>query len=490
MIRQLHGIRFTVGMSFFLFAIGLVGLLWLLQTTFVIPYYRNRQLTGVKTVAQEIGNILLESDYSTVNVSQRALQTIVNSNACVVVYNGNGKQLYYGDGLGSSCIFNGRLTINEELILPNPERNGYALVELLTQNNGEISTVLSNEDTHQETVLYGITLEKMFSDYYVFVNAPVEPIDAIINFMNSSYFVFAFVVIIMSLVISIVLSKRLSNPIVSMKQSAEELGKGKYCVEFNGGYFNETRELANTLTYATTQLGKVDELRKDLIANVSHDIKTPLTMITAYAEMIKDISGDNPVKRNEHLDVILKESHFLNRLVVDMSELSKMQSGNYELTLSDFDVVEVCKDMIDICQILLDKQHINVKLLGDSSALMNADEIKIGQVIYNFLTNAIKHSPNDSQIIVTILDLENTVRVEVKDNGEGIDQQHLPYVWDRYYKVDKQFARNSLESSGLGLAIVKAILDCHHAKYGVSSEVGKGSTFYFECPKIQYGLFD
>lgn len=128
--------------------------------------------------------------------------------------------------------------------------------------------------------------------------------------------------------------------------------------------------------------------------------------------------------------------------------------------------------------------------MGDSSALMNADEIKIGQVIYNFLTNAIKHSPNDSQIIVTILDLENTVRVEVKDNGEGIDQQHLPYVWDRYYKVDKQFARNSLESSGLGLAIVKAILDCHHAKYGVSSEVGKGSTFYFECPKIQYGLFD
>ena len=96
MIRQLHGIRFTVGMSFFLFAIGLVGLLWLLQTTFVIPYYRNRQLTGVKTVAQEIGNILLESDYSTINVSQRALQTIVNSNACVVVYNGNGKQLYYG----------------------------------------------------------------------------------------------------------------------------------------------------------------------------------------------------------------------------------------------------------------------------------------------------------------------------------------------------------------------------------------------------------
>ena len=489
MIRQLHGIRFTVWMSFFLFALGIVAFLWALQNSFVIPYYRNRQLSGVKTVAQSIGEILLDTE-SSGNKAQLALQTVVNSNACVLVYNANGKELYYGDGLGSSCIFNGSLTINDELILPNPEHNGYALVELLNQNNGELSIVLSNQDTSQETVLYGVTLNKMFANYYVFVNAPVEPIDAIINFMNSSYFAFAFIVLVMSLLISIVLSKRLSRPIVAMTQTAEVLGKGNYDINFNGGYFNETNELANTLNYATNQLGKVDELRKDLIANVSHDIKTPLTMISAYAEMIKDISGDNPIKRNEHLDVILKESQFLNRLVSDMSELSKMQSGNYELTLSDFDVVEVAKDMIELTQILLEKHHIHVELTGDESVLMNGDEIKIGQVIYNFLTNAIKHSPDDSTITISICDNNDTVRVEVKDNGDGIDQAHLPYVWDRYYKVDKQFARNSLQSSGLGLAIVKAILDCHHANYGVESEVGKGSTFYFECPKIQYGLFD
>ena len=490
---RFRGIRFTVGLAFIAFAIGIVIVLGLLQFIFIKPYYRNSQINNVANVANAISSYLTDQPYVSKANLQRALEVTVNSNSCAVIYNPNGMMVYSADGIGSSCIFNNVITINGVAMRPFTIEGGLTMVDLLRNSEGTLSVVLSNEDTKQETILYGSTIKALFSNYYIFVNSPVEPTDALMSFYSSSFVVYTASVIVISIFVALILSKRLSAPFVSMTKSALTLAKGHYDVDFQGGYFNESRELAETLNDATEKLGKVDELRRDLIANVSHDIKTPLTMITAYAEMIRDISGDNPTKRNEHLEVILKESDFLNRLVTDMSELSKMQSGNYILTLSDFDMVETVEDMVDLCGMLLEKSDIHVHIDAPRSCMVNADEIKIGQVVYNFLTNAIKHSDEHSCIDITIIDSKDHehVRVEVKDHGEGIDAKDIDHVWDRYYKIDKKFSRTSLQSTGLGLAIVKAILDCHHAQYGVTSEKGDGATFWFELPRIQYyGLSD
>lgn len=484
----MHGIRFTVWMVFILFAMGIVIGLGLLEFAFFNPYYKNTQINAVSLVATRISDYLISNSYTSGDSLQKALETTVNSNACTLVLNNKGQQLYYGDGIGSSCIFNGTITIDGVSFQPHANDGGQYLVDLLSKSDGELSVVLTNTDTSQETILYGKSISKEFANYYIFVNSPVEPNDSLIQFFINSFSVYTVIIIALSFVVAFILSRRLSKPFVMMTKSAEELGKGNYSVAFNGGYFNESKELAETLNYATDKLSKVDELRKDLIANVSHDIKTPLTMISAYAEMIKDISGDNPSKRNEHLDVILKESAFLNRLVTDMSELSQMQSGTYVLSLSEFDMVEVVRDMIELCQMLLDKNGLTVELINDNKVMVEADEIKLGQVVYNFLTNAIKHSHPNSKIIIKVQNKLNSIYVSVQDFGDGIDKEKQDYVWDRYYKVDKSFKRNSLQSTGLGLAIVKAILDCHHAKYGVISKKGKGSTFYFECAKKQNGL--
>ena len=490
---RFRGIRFTVGLAFIAFAIGIVIVLGLLQFIFIKPYYRNSQINNVANVANAISSYLTESPYVTQANLQRALEVTVNSHSCAVIYNPYGMMVYSADGIGSSCIFNNVITINGEVMRPSTLEGGSTMVSLLRANQGNLSVVLSNEDTKQETILYGMTINAPFSNFYIFVNSPVEPTDALISFYSSSFLMYTGLVILISIFVALILSKRLSAPFVSMTKSAMTLADGHYDVKFSGGYFNESRELASTLNDATDKLGKVDELRRDLIANVSHDIKTPLTMITAYAEMIRDISGDNPKKRNEHLEVILKESDFLNRLVTDMSELSKMQSGNYVLTLSDFDMVETVEDMVDLCQMLLEKSDIHVKIDAPKTCLVNADEIKIGQVVYNFLTNAIKHSDEHSTIEIKVIpdkDGQN-VRVEVTDHGEGIESKDIEHVWDRYYKIDKKFSRTSLQSTGLGLAIVKAILDCHHAHYGVISTQGEGATFWFELPTIQdYGLSD
>jgi len=264
-----------------------------------------------------------------------------------------------------------------------------------------------------------------------------------------------------------------------MHHPATELASGNYDVNFNGGPFTELDDLASTLNSATEKLSKVDELRKDLIANMSHDIKTPLTMIKAYAEMIQDISGDNPVKRNEHLDVILKEVDYLDHLVTDMSELSKMQSGNFEIKLSQFDLVEEIEDIVFLMQGLCEENSIQMSVSAPEVVLVSADRVKIKQVIYNFVSNAIKHSGSGTSVQIEVTDRDGIVKVMVKDNGPGISEVDLPYIWDRYYKIDKGFRRSS-KSTGLGLAISKAILDTHGANYGVLSNEGKGSCFWFE----------
>ena len=225
----------------------------------------------------------------------------------------------------------------------------------------------------------------------------------------------------------------------------------------------------------------MDELRKDLIANVSHDIKTPLTMIKAYAEMIIDISGDNKTKREEHLNVILKEADYLNRLVTDMRELSRMQAGYVVLTRSNFDLKDVVDNVLFLYDKLIKEKALSINLDG-VEAVIWADEVKITQVVSNYISNAIKHSKAASSIDIRIINHEDYVRFEVEDHGSGIEEKDLPYIWDRYYKIDKSFSRD-INSTGLGLAIVRVILEAHKAKYGVESKVDVGSTFYFELSK-------
>ncbi|HCY06452.1 MAG TPA: hypothetical protein DHS57_04060 [Erysipelotrichaceae bacterium] len=202
-------------------------------------------------------------------------------------------------------------------------------------------------------------------------------------------------------------------------------------------------------------------------------------MIKAYAEMIQDISGDNKEKREEHLEVIISEVDYLDHLVNDMNTLSKVQSGNYELYEVNFDLSLKIREIVKLNAATIEKHKLNIIENIPDEMVIYADEVKIGQVIYNFLTNAIKNTEENKNIYINAFRIKDRVRVEIVDEGVGISDEELPYIWDRYYKIDKQFVRTQ-ESSGLGLAIVKAILDTHNAKYGVESKKGKGSMFYFE----------
>ena len=340
---------------------------------------------------------------------------------------------------------------------------------------------LTNVRTGQEMIVYERKVRENLSDYYLLVNSALEPVDSIVSIFTRQYVLYTGIAIAAAFFIANWISAKITDPIVKIRKEAAKLEKADYDVSFEGGSFTETRELAATLNSAAGQLSKIDELRRDLLANVSHDIRTPLTDIRAYAEMIQDISGDDPEKRNKHLDVIIRETEYMNLLVNDMSELSKMQSGNYVPNFENTDIVQIIKEVIDLEEQSILSAGVIVETELPESLTVYADEIKISQVIANYLSNAIKHTREGKKIIIRafLRDDERTVRVEVQDEGSGIPDEELPYIWDRYQKSSRSFSRK-LTNSGLGLAIVKAIADSHHAGYGVTTKLGEGSTFWIE----------
>jgi two-component system sensor histidine kinase ArlS len=474
---NLKGINFNVWLYFFLFSIGIVFLIGILQLTLIRPYYRNSKIATVSEIADSIQETLIQKPVTTQSALNKVFQLNVDNNVCSIVFNDKGKLIYTADSLGESCIFSQKIKVGEDSFIPN--KSGLYLKDKLIENDDSYSLTIVNKKSNQEMIVYGKVIRSNFSNYYLFVNSPLEPVDSIIKFFQEQYFLYTLIVMILSLIVSFLISNRLSKPIIDMNKSAKKLATGDYDVHFNESYFSETNELAGTLNDATEKLSKVDELRKDLIANVSHDIKTPLTMIKAYAEMIQDISGDNKEKREEHLEVIISEVDYLDHLVNDMNTLSKVQSGNYELYEVNFDLSLKIREIVKLNAATIEKHKLNIIENIPDEMVIYADEVKIGQVIYNFLTNAIKNTEENKNIYINAFRIKDRVRVEIVDEGVGISDEELPYIWDRYYKIDKQFVRTQ-ESSGLGLAIVKAILDTHNAKYGVESKKGKGSMFYFE----------
>ena len=441
------------------------------------PYYRDNRLQTINNIVNTIENDLLNN--TTKEDIDEVEKLTISNNVCALIYNEKGKSIYYKNSLGELCTFDKPVRINDEEIVVSEQPE--AIIRILSLNK-VISIETKAMITNASMLLYGKKISNNLANYYLLVNTPLEPVESYVDFILSQYLFLAIIAVVFSLIVAFYLAKTLSSPIVNIQKEAKKLAEGNYDANFKvNDSYAEINELASTLDNATDKLGKIDELRKDLIANVSHDIKTPLTMIKAYAEMIRDISGDNPEKRNEHIDVILKETDYLTKLVTDMQELSKMQAGVIELNNSNFDLQDVIEDVLELLNHFAESRK--VKLNSETeSCIIYGDEIKISQVIYNFVSNAIKHSSEGSEVLVKMTNNEESVKVEVIDKGEGIKEELLPYIWDRYNKIDKGFAR-SKESTGLGLAIAKAILEAHKAKYGVVSKENEGSTFYFELSK-------
>lgn len=317
----------------------------------------------------------------------------------------------------------------------------------------------------------------------VYVFNYLEPIGNTVQIINSQLTLVATVIIIGAFILSIFFSSSVTKPIVRISKSALKLPQGEFHMEIKKHQFTEIKELTEVLNLASSEIAKTDGLQKELMANISHDLRTPLTMIKAYAEMVRDLSGDIPEKREKHLQVIIDETDRLSSLVTDILDLSKLQSGVAEMNCEVFDFSLHLKDLVSRFTLLNEIKDYQILLNTEERIMINADITKIEQVVYNFINNAITYTGEDRTVRVNLYRKGNGIaRFEVCDSGEGIDEENLKYVWDRYYRVKKdgETHARAKKGSGLGLSIVKGVLELHKFNFGVDSEQGKGSTFWFE----------
>ena len=405
----------------------------------------------------------------------------------------------------SSTEFNARLwnlykqiskdTSNEDI--PLPVRSAETMMQSTTgsgkvlayacflEKPSEVNNDLSENGADNQSDYSDQTIRALSSGRLVmYILNPLYPTTSTVRILYNILVTIVFFAIFLVAIIALYLANRISKPIREITRSAEQMGQGDFDVKFKHGQYSEIDELADTLTIAENEMKKTEMYHKDLIANVSHDIKTPLTMIKSYAEMIRDLSGNDPVKREKHLDIIIEEADRLNVLVNDMLSLSRLQSHKLALEKSTFDINDAAREVLSSYDILQEQEGYNIEFLPSEPLMVEADESKIRQVMNNLMTNAVKYCGEDKKIIVTVRRDGRDAEFLVTDFGQGIKPEEIPHVWDRYYQSSTHHVRET-SGTGLGLSIVKEILKLHDARYGVDSKVGEGSTFWFALPIVR-----
>jgi signal transduction histidine kinase len=317
---------------------------------------------------------------------------------------------------------------------------------------------------------------KQGEQFAVIVRAVISPVNATVTTLRYQLYYISSIVLVFSIVLAIVIAKKISKPIEEISQSAMALANGNYDTRFTGKGFHEIVALSDTLNTAAVELSRVESLRRELLANVSHDLRTPLSLIYSYAEMMRDFPGE---VTPEQTQTIMDETRRLTTLVNDILDISKLENEMEKLNLSRYNLTQSVSETAKITEKLLKREGFKITFSHNGDVFVDADKAKIDRAFYNLLINAINYSVESRNILVEQTITGNNARISVKDWGEGIAETDLPFIWDRYYKSVKTHKR-AVTGSGLGLSIVKKIIDIHGGKYGVVSETGKGSTFWFE----------
>ena len=488
MKRQIS-LKYKIGRYLVVFSVLIVAVIFLFQVVLLEPMYERSKIQAVKEVSESVVQAVANGNDAT-TIMRMAAQ----SDTCVQTYTAlssdgsTGTATVAGNG---GCI---AYSLNEtdvtQYVALAQENNGSYLTTVSQSQahpigkgdrGGDAGASTMKDDDQVKNIIYTRIVQINGENDVIIVTGVLTPLSATTQTLSSQMWYIGIFLVFAIIVLTLLLYKQIAQPLSEINKAAKQLPQGRYDMDPKTNRYREAQELNETLTAAAEDIQAADKAKRDLIANVSHDLRTPLTMISGYGEMMQDMPEE---KTDENLQVIVDESKRLNSLVNDLLDLSKMQSSQIKLTEEDMDLTVMVETQMKKYDIYTVQDGFQIeKELGDS-AMIHADPKRMEQVFNNFMTNAINYSGAKKHIIVREKVQKDSVRVEVQDFGEGIEEKNLSKVWDRYYKIDKEHVRVS-NGSGIGLALCREILELHHAKYGVESEVGSGSTFWFEFPLIK-----
>ncbi len=477
----------------------LLVVLWLVQICYLDTFYKTIKNREAVQLTSEVTEILQSEDE---DKEEKIDALTARYNMAVLVAEQDGTILYSAEYIPNSNLNMMPAELVQDCYQRAVEDGGSTRIEfgggerkLFTQPDTDVPEMPETNESAQadadrmmdgfmqnhgqdriESVITVNLVPVDGTEVLLFVNTQLTPVDATVNTLRVELVWITFIMILLSLVVALLISRQVSKSFIKINESAKKMAKGDFSVRFEGKDYREIAELSDTLNATAVELNRNESLRRELIANVSHDLRTPLTMIIAYAEVMRDLPGENTP---ENVQVVIDEAARLTNLVNDMLDMSKLQAGVMVKNAEIYNLTESIETVLERYNKLKEQEGYVIEFDYDRKVYVDADEYKIFQVIYNLINNAINYTGTDKTVRVRQKVVEDRVRIEVEDSGEGIAKEDLPYVWDRYYKVDKTHKR-SVMGTGLGLSIVKNILELHDAAYGVWSEEGKGSIFWFE----------
>lgn len=465
----------------------LLCLVWLLNVQLLQPFYNrmiyrdlDKTASAYAALIERAGNIqdangpdgLEEKFYIALNSEE---YTDLLAGKCVEIAGSNGLCLLHAHQLSSrDCLLHpvglGFFGERSEPVWDN--RNTFAY-RMATLKNGDMHFTLEEEGMQQMVVCKNVN-----DAYTVIVSMDLERIGQASEIIGFQMPAIAAVLLAVSILGAYLFSRWFTKPVTKLSLAARELAKGNYRVRVTPETGDEIGVLAQDFNTMADEVEKSAELQRDLIANVSHDLRTPLTLIKGYAETVRDLTGDDKEKRDGQLTVIIDETDRLSALVNSVMELSRYSSGAVKLNPVRFDLAQLCDELAYRYQDVCEKRGYHLEIQTDTPCEVLADPDSLSRVVHNLLGNAIHHVGADGYLALRVTPKpDGGARVEVEDHGPGIAKEDLPHLFDKYYRARSDAGK---AGTGLGLSITKAILVAHGFAFGVNSEVGKGSTFWFE----------
>lgn len=453
-----RSLRANLLIYFLIFSAIILGFLYFFQIVFFNTYYKINQTNNLEQTVN-----LIEKNIDKENAKVLLNEISLNNEVCIQIVK-DSNLIYYSDYY-KHCA--GKDNDALEVIISS----------FINSDKKYLKVDFVNNIYNNKSLVYG---KKLKNNTYVFANSSLEPMDKSINLLKGQFLYVALIVLLLSFVISYYFSRRIADPILKINQSAKKLADKSDKVKFTcETEVFELKELSETLNNTAKELNKTEELRREFLANVSHDLKTPLTMIEAYAASARDLNYNNKKKRERDLNIIIDEAERLNMLVNDILLLSKIESKTTKLNLEDINIKKEIETILERFAIYKNDGYI-FEFNEPEDYVITADKQGIERVIYNLINNAINYTGEDKKVKITFEKNQNILTINIIDTGKGIEEEDKKLVWNKYFRINKRHRRTTV-GTGLGLSIVKEILEEHKFEYGIKSKLNKGSCFYFKC---------
>ena len=484
-------IKWKIVLALFVFTGIIILILWLFQVVFLGKIYENIKYRQLQNTANSI-----LATTSVQNLEDRVERFSSKYELCILIYDlTDNEVICVKDNLKLCWIHRFLLHETENSTNYNHKlgeryRNeaiksggkAFVINQIQFSDNDSNKAPLPYDDESKNVMMVLTTTDQQGHDIIIFLNSILKPVSATVETLNSMLLIISILILLIAIIVGLLISHNISKPIANITSGAKELAKGNYNLSFKESAYKEIDDLANTLNHASEELSKVDQLKNDLISNISHDLRTPLTLISGYAEMMRDLPDESTP---ENLQIIIDEANRMKNLVNDVLDISRIQSGTNQFDMQDFPLTNCIESELTRYNKLRDKDGYTITFEYNDMVTVNGDCNCLMRSVYNLVNNAVTHTGSDKLIIVKqeVDTKHKKVRISVTDNGEGIDPDKLELIWERYYKVDQTHKRAQI-GTGLGLSIVKNIVTAHGGTYGVTSTKGKGSTFYIELEYV------